>query len=172
MKASLLSSLKPVAALLLACYAGLVSASDHYQMAIVQASPGAAEIQNGAIEQGLLKLSDTRQSSSDLFAKTMALCVANTQLAKYETAIPTCNRAVHIARTNAMANSAERREMQALALTNRGVLRWVSQDIAKAQQDFQRSAQLSDHTLVLNNLQQFETRLENLMARATASVLP
>lgn len=172
MKASLLSSLKPVAALLLACFAGVVSASDHYQMAIVQATPGAADIQNGAIEQGLLELNSVSRAKADLFGKTMALCVANTRLAEYESATPACNRAVHLARTNALASSAERREMQALALTNRGVMHWVSLDVAKAQQDFQRAAKLSDSELVQNNLQQFEGRLETLMASATASTLP
>ena len=171
MKAKLSLIAQPVAALLLACNAGLVSASDYYQMAIVQATPGAADIQSGAIEQGLLKLGETSANSSDLFGKTMALCVANTRLAEYDTAMPACNRAVHLARTNALASSAERREMQALALTNRGVLHWVSHDVAKAQQDFQRAAQLSDSALVQNNLQQFEGRLQNLMAKTTASTM-
>lgn len=172
MKASLLSSLKPVAALLLAGYAGLVSASDHYQMAIVQATPGAAKIINGATEQGLLELNNAGQSKTDLFGTTMALCVANTRLANSETAMSACNRAVYSARTNTTANTTERREMQALALTNRGVMHWFSGELTKAQQDFQRAAKLSDHSLVQNNLQQFEGRLQNLIVQASASTLP
>ncbi|MEE2002162.1 hypothetical protein QWY20_11930 [Alkalimonas sp. MEB108] len=154
----------PVAALLLACYAGLVSASNLYQMAIVETTPGASAIQQGDAATGLNTL-QTSKADTDAFARTMALCVANTQLADISGASSACTRAITLARSQAQASAAERREMQALALSNRGVMHWVAQDLAKAQQDFQRAAKLSDSELVQHNLQQFSSRLEGLTAQ-------
>ncbi|SEA85168.1 hypothetical protein [Alkalimonas amylolytica] len=154
----------PVAALLLACNAGLVSASDHYQMAIVEATPGANAIQQGDAAKGLSTLHSSK-ADGDVFARTMALCVANTQLADISGASSACTRAINLARSQAQASATERREMQALALSNRGVMHWVAQDLAKAQQDFQRAAKLSDSELVQHNLQQFSSRLESLTAQ-------
>ena len=164
MKTSLSNFLMPAAFVTLACLPALVSATNPYQMAVIEATPGAMQLQQGETTEGLTALK-TQSRNSDAFSQTMALCVANTQLANLNGASPACSRAIQLARHQAQATPAERREMQALALSNRGVMHWVAQDLPSAQQDFQRAAKLSNNELVQHNLQQFSSRLEGLIAQ-------
>jgi len=107
-------------------------------------------ITSGQYSEAVEKISGTRFKRRS-FAAHNNLCVAYVKLNRIDDARQSCDAAIAArdpasgaSRWRAISGSGSRRFDEAMALSNRGVLRALSGDTDGAQTDFERSAQLTD----------------------------
>ena len=117
-----------------------------YEMESYLDSPGGMEVAAGDYATAITKARSAaaRMDSTAALVGATNLCVAYTVTGELEPAAAACERALTLARS-ADASPGMRRTAStatAKALTNRGVLRAVSGDVARAAADFRKAAEL------------------------------
>jgi tetratricopeptide (TPR) repeat protein len=117
-----------------------------YQMAVIKDEAYGRVLLSGDYEQGIAKIGSYGSKRAKTFAVKNNLCVAYTLTGKFEDAGPACEAALAIceqyARYDYWPTSPNASRDQALAYSNRGVLRAVTGDFDGARQDFEFAARV------------------------------
>lgn len=117
-----------------------------YQMAVIKDEAYGRVLLSGDYGQGIAKISSYSSKRAKTFAVKNNLCVAYTLTRKFEHAGPACEAALAIseqyARYDYWPTSPYTSRDQALAYSNRGVLRAVTGDFDGARQDFEFAARV------------------------------
>lgn len=117
-----------------------------YEMSVIEDAAEGRRLTQGDFTTAIDELSEPRLFGSTTFATSNNLCVAYTMTKKFEQAAAACDDAVaargrvrHPARWYNSTVTRTRVRDKALALSNRGVLRAVTGDVAGARVDFEQA---------------------------------
>lgn len=133
------------------------AATGPFKMALPENGPAADAIKAGQYQQAVIELNN---SATDLFSKQISLCVAHTQLSQFALAEKACSQAIVTARRLEGETSSNKREMRALAFSNRGVTRLLMQDPVAALEDFEQAQSLSSTEYGQYNLSLLQQKLK------------
>ena len=162
----------PAAFLLLAQSAWAQPAPEDFEMLVYDDTPQGRRIASGEWYEALAQVEKGTFKTFDNFNNR---CVLLTMTSDFEDAEMACDAAVETrnmnsATTSEWRNAARRRIQKAMALTNRGVLRAVTGDVAGARQDFETViAGNSKSRAARANLAILEARTTELAARVAAN---
>jgi len=158
MKATTLQLSKMVALGLLAASSYVATAATGpFKMALPENGPAADAIKAGQYQQALEQIAHI---DSDLFSKQISLCVAHTQLSQFSQAEQACSQAIVTVRRLEGESATTKREMRALAFSNRGVTRLLLQDPVAALADFEQADALSSTAISQYNLELLQQKLK------------
>ncbi len=126
---------------------------DSFEMTVVRDAAWGSKVTNGDYAEAIAKISAAGDRASQRFFRNNNLCVAYAKSKKIDAALDACNAALSITKADPSATTGGRRDRQsfrsrnerrhqAMALSNRGVLRVVSGDIASARDDFEAALAL------------------------------
>ncbi|HAW91666.1 MULTISPECIES: hypothetical protein [unclassified Arsukibacterium] len=128
------------------------AASNGYKMVLIEDTPGVTTIQAGQLQQGISEVTNYRGAEADSFSLHMSLCVAYSRLNQIDLAQSACNKAVSLAQTTPALPTDAKREMRALAYSNRGVMHVLASDKVAALEDFKRAVSLNTNDINQHNL--------------------
>ncbi len=153
-----------------ALFAPVTPAAAEYEMQSYLDSPGGKEIAAGDYDTAIVRATSAvaRTDAAAALVAATNLCVAYTVTGAFEPAKRSCDRALTLARRADGPSRTLRNETGATAkaLLNRGVLRAVSGDVARAAADF-RAALRGAGSAADRNLAQLESlRADRLAASA------
>ncbi|HSD70141.1 MAG TPA: hypothetical protein VLB07_11340 [Woeseiaceae bacterium] len=145
-------------------------ASSAYRMAVIKDDAYGRMLLAGDYATGIAKISSYNKKRARTFAARNNLCVAYTLTQQFGDAAPACEEALTISerysRNSYSPLSPHGTRDQALAYSNRGVLRAVTGDFDGARQDFEFAATVNDDIdAATANLKWLEAR----QAQATAA---
>jgi tetratricopeptide (TPR) repeat protein len=153
------------AILLLASVAALAeqASPSAYQMGVIKDEAYGRVLLAGDYDQGIAKISSYSNKRATTFAVKNNLCVAYTLTRKFEDASPACEAALAISeqygRYVYWPTGPYTARDQALAYSNRGVLRAVTGDFDGARQDFEFAARVdANRASVAANLAHLKSR--------------
>jgi hypothetical protein len=134
-------------------------ALDNYKLVVIQQSPGTSSILDGQYAKGLeqVTLADS-QSAAQGFENAMALCAAQIKLNALADASKACNWAVTLIDV-ATEYQRDVDKYKALALNNRAIAKYLSNDHSGAYQDFSQAMTLHQSELIEGNYQHFSAQL-------------
>ncbi|WP_333606872.1 tetratricopeptide repeat protein [Arsukibacterium sp.] len=138
------------------------AASNGYKMVLIEDTPGADTIQAGELEQGIKEVTTSLSLDADGFSRSMALCVAYSRLGQLAQAEASCNSAVNQARTYASAPRAIKREMRALAFSNRGVMHLLAGNRVAALEDFKQAVSIDKNDISVANLERLTASINGV----------
>jgi tetratricopeptide (TPR) repeat protein len=134
-----------------------------YRMAVIKDEAYGRVLLSGDYDKGIAKISSYSNKRAKTFAAKNNLCVAYTLTQKFDDAAPACEAALSISERyvrqgNSPLGTYTSRD-QALAYSNRGVLRAVTGDFDGARQDFEFATKVSaDLETAAGNLARLESR--------------
>ncbi|WP_286234894.1 hypothetical protein [Thalassotalea sediminis] len=128
-----------------------------FKVAVIKNTAGSSELVNGNYTSGLNKLKHA-QKSSHHFEIDMGLCAANLKRYKFDQAEEACSKAINNIDTHA-ARSREGKFIKALALSNRGIVRYLQNNNFGALDDFTSALLLSDSRVIKDNLAYFKSTM-------------
>ncbi|KKO44541.1 hypothetical protein WG68_14655 [Arsukibacterium ikkense] len=128
------------------------AASNGYKMVLIEDTPGVTTIQAGQLQQGISEVTSYRGADADSFSLHMSLCVAYSRLNQLDQAQSACSKAVSLAQSTPAIPSDAKREMRALAYSNRGVMHVLANDRVAALDDFKRAVSLKTSDINQHNL--------------------
>ncbi len=121
--------------------------SSAYQMAVIRDEAYGRVMLSGDYETGIAKISSYNKKREKTFAASNNLCVAYTLTQQFDDAAPACEAALTTSERYARHGSSPFRQQttrdQAIAYSNRGVLRAVTGDFDGARQDFEFAAKVN-----------------------------
>ncbi|MDP4945820.1 MAG: hypothetical protein NWQ48_09925 [Alishewanella sp.] len=129
------------------------AASTGYKMALIDNAPGAEYIQAGQYEKAIASAQAPSQADAESFYGQVSLCVAYSRMNELDLAATACDNAVYRAATLKAVTGSAKREMRALALNNRGVIKLLAGDKVAALQDFMLAVRLNDSAITAANLE-------------------
>ncbi|MCI0518278.1 MAG: hypothetical protein L0Y45_10650 [Woeseiaceae bacterium] len=163
----------PAATLLVLTSASLAQeeTSSAYRMAVIKDDAYGRMLLAGDYETGIAKIGSYNRKRARTFAATNNLCVAYTLTQQFDDATPACDEALTISerysRYSYSPLSPHSTRDQALAYSNRGVLRAVTGDFDGARKDFEFAATVNDDIdAATANLKWLEARQEATAASA------
>ena len=127
--------------------------TESFEMTVVRDAAYGSKVTSGKYQEAIAKINAAGDRASERFFRSNNLCVAYAKSKEIDAALDACNDALSLTKGSPSASSAGRRDRlsfrahnerrhQAMALSNRGVLRVVSGDIASARNDFQAALAL------------------------------
>ncbi|WP_019676925.1 hypothetical protein [Arsukibacterium perlucidum] len=128
------------------------AASNGYKMVLIEDTPGVTTIQAGQLQQGISEVTNYRGAEADSFSLQMSLCVAYSRLGQLDQAQTACSKAVSLAQSSPTLPTDAKREMRALAYSNRGVMHVLANDRVAALEDFKRAVSLNTNDINQHNL--------------------
>lgn len=128
------------------------AASNGYKMVLIEDTPGVTTIQAGQLQQGISEVTNYRGAEVDSFSLQMSLCVAYSRLSQIDQAQSACSKAVSLAQSTPAMPTTAKREMRALAYSNRGVMHVLANDKVAALEDFKRAVSLQTNDINQHNL--------------------
>jgi hypothetical protein len=134
-----------------------------FKIAVIKNSTGTEDIISGNYISGINHIKSEGETVST-FEKSMGLCVANlkvNRLAEAELACTSAIESIPLA-TGFSRSSTDNRHnkyLKSLAYSNRGIVRYQSNDPLSAIEDFNTAAQLSHHTYIKNNIAVIKTAI-------------
>ncbi|WP_286269775.1 tetratricopeptide repeat protein [Thalassotalea hakodatensis] len=123
---------------------------EKFKIAVIKDTTGSSELMQGDYTSGMHKLTSAKESSTG-FDIDMGLCAANLKHLKFEQAEEACSDAIEGIDAHA-ARSREGKFIKALALSNRGIVRYLQDDSYGALEDFSSALLLSDSKVIKDNL--------------------
>lgn len=155
-----------VAALLLAVAGQSMADSvpSAYSMAVIQDDAFGSTVMSGDYAKGISKLTSFGGKRAKSFATNNNLCVAYTMTKDFDSAASACEAALAASEkygkyANSPLNPYDSTRDQAMAYSNRGVLRAMTGDYDGAKQDFEYAAKLSKYLdAPEDNLARLQTR--------------
>ncbi len=143
--------------------------TDAYRMAVIQNRAAGRHVVGGDFERAIDKI-EKRPYPDDRFAARNNLCVAYTAVGRIDQATAVCDAALDVSRKRVQGDGLMRRERrrdQAIALSNRGVLRALAGDVDGARRDFAAAVEShGDLSEAAHNLARLDARVNG-----SASVL-
>jgi Flp pilus assembly protein TadD len=152
-----------IAALLLAGQSMADPAPAAYNMAVIQDDAYGLTVMSGNYAKGIARINSFASKRAKSFAVQNNLCVAYTMTKDFDNAASACEAALTVSEkygkvTDIPINTYTARD-QALAYSNRGVLRAVTGDHDGAKQDFEYASRLSKRfDAATNNLARLKTQ--------------
>ncbi len=135
--------------------------ADAYRMAVIQNRAAGRHVVGGEFERAIDKI-EKRTYLDDRFAARNNLCVAYTAVGRIEDASAVCDAALDVSRKRVQGDGltrGERRRDEAIALSNRGVLRALAGDVDGARRDFSSAVEShGDLSEAVHNLARLEAR--------------
>jgi Flp pilus assembly protein TadD len=128
------------------------AANNGYKMTLIEDTPGVTTIQAGQLAQGISEVTNYRGATADSFSLQMSLCVAYSRLNQIDQAQSACSKAVTLAQSTSAMPADAKREMRALAYSNRGVMHVLASNKVAALDDFKRAVSLNANAINQHNL--------------------
>jgi Flp pilus assembly protein TadD len=144
------------------------AASNGYKMVLIENTPGVTTIQAGQLQQGISEVTNYRGADADNFSLQMSLCVAYSRLNQIDLAQSACSKAVSLAQTTPALPTDAKREMRALAYSNRGVMHVLANDRVAALEDFKRAVSLQTNEINQHNLARLTADINGVDANQIA----
>ncbi|MFB0980499.1 MAG: hypothetical protein QMC62_06260 [Alteromonadaceae bacterium] len=141
------------------------------RVAVVKHATGTPEIVKGQFGSGIKKL-NRLQRDEDSFGSSMGLCVAYLQSKDAVQSESACTAAINSAKKINL-RSAKADYLKSLSYNNRGISRYINNDISGALSDLNAAVLIDENTITTGNLaliKQYSFKQENL-ASTTSSLL-
>jgi len=143
-----------------------------FKIAVINGSAGSAEIVSGDYPKGLKTIGDSyspKANTSYAWEYEFGLCAANLKMKKLAKAEHACSRAI-TTMPRQIKHTRQGKYLHAIALSNRGIVRYIANDIRGALADFNRAQAIDNNSIVTQNLTQLTTSLaiSNKLAREQA----
>ncbi|WP_281556323.1 hypothetical protein [Thalassomonas sp. RHCl1] len=141
-----------------------------FKIAVIDGSSGSAKILAGDYQKGLEEITeDYHQDTNNSYAweYELGLCVANLKMQRLSAAETACSRAITTMPRH-MKRSRKGRYLHSIALSNRGIVRYISADFSGALTDFNAAMAINRNSLVEQNLAQLTNSLT--IARSKTAV--
>ncbi|WDE00261.1 hypothetical protein [Thalassomonas actiniarum] len=125
-----------------------------FKIAVIDGSSGSARILSGEYQKGLEEITeDYRHNTNSSYAweYELGLCVANLKMQRLTAAQTACSRAITTMPRH-MKRSRKGRYLHSIALSNRGIVRYISADFSGALTDFNTAVTINKNLLVEQNL--------------------
>lgn len=126
------------------------------KVAIIKDAIGTSELVSGLYNQGLEKLKTSTSQMEAGFEQATGLCVANLKTKRLSEADKACNQAIHyINHVDSSINHIQ--FLKSLAYSNRGIVRYLSNDNLGALDDFITALLIDNNHIVQDNLINIKT---------------
>ena len=134
-----------------------------FKIAVIKNSTGTDDIVSGNYLSGINHIKSGADTTST-FEKSMGLCVANLKVNRLEEAELACTNAIESisVATGFACNSKDNRHnkyLKSLAYSNRGIVRYQSNDPLSAIEDFNTAAKLSNRMYIKDNISVIKTAM-------------
>lgn len=127
---------------------------DGFKIAVISNSSGSDDILSGRYQEGLEEITENYHPNSDIsyaWEYELGICVANLKMKQLTKAETACSRAL-TTMPRQMKRSRRGKYLQSIALSNRGIVRYLSADITGALADFNKAMTINKNTIVRQNL--------------------
>jgi len=141
------------------------------RVAVVKNATGTHEIVKGEFDSGIKKLNRLRKYE-DSFGSNMGLCVAYLQTKEAEQSESACTAAINSAKKINLRSS-KSDYLKSLSYNNRGISRYINNDVSGALSDLNAAVLIDDNTITTSNLEllkQYSFKQDSI-ASTTSSVL-
>ncbi|WDE04202.1 hypothetical protein SG34_023105 [Thalassomonas viridans] len=125
-----------------------------FKIAVINGSAGSANIISGDYQKGLEEISTSYSGKTDIsyaWEYEFGLCAANLKMEQLEKAESACSRAI-TTMPRQMKRTRQGRYLHSVALSNRGIVRYISADVAGALADFNSAMAINENSIVKQNL--------------------
>ena len=133
------------------------------RVAVVKNATGTNDIVKGNMSTGIKKL-NRRHKDEDSFGSNMSLCVAYLHSDDAKQSESACTAAIDSAEKINLRSS-KANYLKSLSYNNRGISRYINNDISGALSDLNAAVLIDDNTITVSNLElvkQYSYKLENL----------
>lgn len=132
---------------------------DRYKLAVIKDTLASSSISSGQYLKGITMLTNRAiQSPDDLYEDSMSLCTANIKLNHYNAAMSACDNAIS-AIEQTQNRQKTKNKYKALALNNRAIVKYLSNDSRGAYQDFNQALDLNNSKLISANFDLFTSKV-------------
>jgi hypothetical protein len=121
------------------------------KIAVVKGALGSKEILSGEYSAGLDKISSESKLALQDYDKAMGVCVASLKLRNYDQAKSACTKAI-VAVNDLNGTSTQEKFLKSIAYSNRGIVRYLSNDSYGALSDFTTALLVDRNAIVKGNL--------------------
>lgn len=157
MKTKLTPTKAILTSILLSHSVAVMADDSSLKVAIIEDATGSKEIKSGAYEQGITALS-ALSASTNQFEKNMGLCAAYLHTKSIEITEPICTAAIRSA-TSLKASNTKAKYYQSLSYSNRGISKYLNNDMTGAIQDLAAAKAINNNTITRNNFAFIEMKL-------------
>lgn len=123
---------------------------EKFKIAVIKNTTGSSDLMQGDYRSGMHKLTSAKKTSTG-FDIDMGLCAAHLKSHKFDQAEKACSEAIK-GIDNHAARSREGKFIKALALSNRGIVRYLQDNSYGALEDLSSALMLSDSKVIKDNL--------------------
>jgi hypothetical protein len=128
-----------------------------FQVAIIKDFPGSHEISSGEFAKSIKYLTKTNVRHSS-FEINMGLCVAYIKMNNTDKSEAACTKAINDAKLSKVT-SQQSTYLKAVSYSNRGISRYLENDISGAIEDLTFAATIDANAITKNNLQVVKSKL-------------